>query len=186
MKKLIILPILLLSLFAQATNYYVKNSGNDSNTGLSDAQAWLTVAKVNATTLVAGDTVFFNRGDQWRETITISQSGSAGNLITYTAYGTGENPIINGANIVTGWSDNGDNVWYADCPTVTVYRGLGYNYVVLADGVFYDTQVNAIADVTGAGMYYVNTTPTPDVIMFTQQLILIQKQWRCLQECLVL
>lgn len=40
MKKLLIIPPLLLSLNLQATNYYVKTGGNDGLAGTSDANAW--------------------------------------------------------------------------------------------------------------------------------------------------
>ena len=40
LKNLIIIPLLLVSLVCSATKYYVKNGGNDSNTGLDDANAW--------------------------------------------------------------------------------------------------------------------------------------------------
>ena len=47
MRYLLIILLLTSNLFA--TNYYVKNDGNDNANGLSDATAWKTIAKVNAT-----------------------------------------------------------------------------------------------------------------------------------------
>jgi hypothetical protein len=44
-----------------AAEYYVKNGGNDANSGLSDAQAWATVAHA-AANINPGDTVNFHRG----------------------------------------------------------------------------------------------------------------------------
>ena len=67
MKKLIIIPILFFSLILSATNYYVKNGGNDGGVGTSDGTAWATIAKVKATSFQPGDTIFFNRGDTWNE-----------------------------------------------------------------------------------------------------------------------
>ena len=85
--------------------YYVKTGGSDAADGLSDGNAWQTVAKVNGETFAAGDSILFNRGDTWRETLTVPSSGSSGNPITFGAYGTGALPIITGANVATGWAD---------------------------------------------------------------------------------
>jgi parallel beta-helix repeat protein len=91
---------------AEATNYFVKDDGNDSNTGLSDAQAWLTTAKVNGFSFSTGDDVYFKCDDTWTEqTLTIDWSGTSGNYVTIGAYygsGTvgvsGNKPIIDGNN----------------------------------------------------------------------------------------
>lgn len=78
--------------------YYVSAAGSDSNNGLSTGAPWLTVAKVNATTFVAGDIILFRRGDSWAENLACGQSGSSGNVITYGQYGAGLLPIINPAS----------------------------------------------------------------------------------------
>ena len=57
--------------------YYVKNGGNDSLDGLSDATAWATIQKVQAT-VRSGDTVYFRSQDTW------SSSGSP-TVLTATA-----------------------------------------------------------------------------------------------------
>ena len=64
-------------------NYYVKSTGDDNNTGLSDAQAWATIAKVNASSFLPGDTILFNKGDTWRETLTVPSSGSTGPILYF-------------------------------------------------------------------------------------------------------
>ena len=73
------------------TDYYVKTAGSDSNTGLSDAQAWKTITKVNtvwaAGTFAPGDCIYFNRGDTFYGTLTITESGSSSADITVGAYG---------------------------------------------------------------------------------------------------
>jgi hypothetical protein len=75
--------------------YYVKNSGNDSLDGLSDATAWETLAKVQATSFGPGDNIYLKRGDWWAEDLIFRSSGESYNVITLGAYGTGERPIIN-------------------------------------------------------------------------------------------
>ena len=64
------------------TLYYVRASmGNDGNTGLSAAQAFLTIDNA-ANTVAAGDTVYIGAG-VYRETVTIDTSGSAGSEIKW-------------------------------------------------------------------------------------------------------
>lgn len=89
------------------TTYYVSNTGHDTNNnGLSEGAPWLTIAKVNASTFSAGDSILFKRGDTWREQLTVPSSGGAGSPITFGAYGSGEKPIFNGSNLVTTWSSD--------------------------------------------------------------------------------
>jgi uncharacterized repeat protein (TIGR02059 family) len=100
----LLLKDLLFSLVATGTDYYVKNTGNDSNTGLSDAQAWAHHPWMSTWTgsvvLKPGDNVYMNRGDIWSienpntPFMTIENSGSQGSPITTTAYGSGAVPII--------------------------------------------------------------------------------------------
>jgi hypothetical protein len=47
-----------------AAIYYVKNGGNDKLAGTSDATAWATIARVEAT-VKSGDVVYFREGDTW-------------------------------------------------------------------------------------------------------------------------
>lgn len=137
--------------------YYVKTDGSDAYTGTSDSSAWQTIAKVNATAFQAGDSILFNRGDEWREMILNTTYSN----LRYGAYGTGDKPIINGANIVTGWSNDSGNIWYANCPVITDY-GFIYDYVVVVNGTLY-TQVATKVDVSTANTYYIDKTPDPDV-----------------------
>lgn len=99
--------------------YYVKNGGSDALSGLDDDNAWETIAKVSGYTFTAGDTILFNRGDMWRETLVVHDDGTENNLITYDAYGTGADPIFDGADIIAdvAWADQGGNVWKAAATT---------------------------------------------------------------------
>ena len=95
------------------STYYVKNGGNDGNSGLSDLLAWATVQKVNTTGFSPGDSILFKRGSLWRETLDPQSSGTSGNPITLGAYDTGPNPVISGADLVTGWTNYSGNIWQA-------------------------------------------------------------------------
>lgn len=100
MKK-ILFCLLVLTQNVFANTYYFSDAiGNDS---YSSAQAqnpatpWKTIAKCNSffSSLSPGDFVRFNGGEYFPGTIICSRSGSAGNPITITSYGTGK-PIISG------------------------------------------------------------------------------------------
>lgn len=82
--------------------YYVDaTGGNDGNTGLSEIQAWQTIAHVNAQAFAAGDSILFRRGETWTGTaLAVTWSGAAGNVITFADYGTGAKPIIDGNDAV--------------------------------------------------------------------------------------
>jgi len=114
MKKLIIILFLVASFPLFATQYHVKNGGNDTYTGLSDAQAWATISKVNGFTFAAGDTVAFKKGSIWRETLTLPRSGTASNYMVYTSYGTGAKPIILGSNVSSAWTNTSGNIWQSN------------------------------------------------------------------------
>src|ERR1022692_2470135 len=78
------------------TTYYVSTSGSNSNSGTSTGSPWQTVAKVNSTTLNAGDTVLFNGGNTFAGTaLAPTTSGTSGSPITYGSYGTGNATITN-------------------------------------------------------------------------------------------
>ena len=95
----------IIAFFDPPATYYVDfTTGDDEDSGLTEALAWKTIAKVNAASLSAGDSVLFKRGEEWREQLTVPSSGSAGLPITFGAYGTGDDPIITGFDVTTGWT----------------------------------------------------------------------------------
>lgn len=122
---LLLVSLLFSPSLGYGTNYYIKNGGNDSNTGLSDAQAWETLAKISGRAFSAGDSILFKRGSTWVGKLTITSSGTSGNNIVYGAYGTGAKPYINA---------NGAN-----------------DYAISSDGKNYVTLLNLNA---GYGSYY--------------------------------
>jgi parallel beta-helix repeat protein len=70
-----------------AATYYVRKTGNNSNTGTTTTQAWLTIQKA-AATMVAGDVVYVGAGTYSEEVIP-TNDGTAVNLIRYVADTTG-------------------------------------------------------------------------------------------------
>jgi hypothetical protein len=111
-------------------NYYVSNTGNDDNDGLTITAPLLTVAKINALPLVPNTNILFKRGDIWRETIVISKDGVVNYPITYKDYGTGDKPIISGADIQTGFSlvSGSYDVAQTTTPNVVLINGVRGTY----------------------------------------------------------
>lgn len=85
---------------APATYYVDPVDGADTNVGLSSTSAWRTLNRVNKSLLLPGDTVLFRRGQEYRERLTVSRSGSQGLPITFSAYGTGAKPLFHGGTTI--------------------------------------------------------------------------------------
>ena len=93
--------------------YYVDyTTGNDDDTGLTEALAWKTIAKVNASSFSGDDQILFKRGETWREQLKPISSGTSGHPIIFDAYGTGADPIINGSYLNTSWTQYSGNIYY--------------------------------------------------------------------------
>lgn len=130
MKKILILLFLIIICFwSNAAIYYIDSSVTDVNVASATADyttynpatftttggissVFKTIADVNAKTKSAGDQYLFRKGQSWYGTVSISQSGASGNVITLGAYGTGANPIITGFTTITsGWTDEGSGIY---------------------------------------------------------------------------
>jgi hypothetical protein len=155
MRKLLLCPLLILCLFVKATNYYVSPSGSDANNGTSTSSAWKTIAKINSSKFFPGDSIFFKRGSVWREQLTIQSSGSASSPVTFGAYGTGERPIINGADVITGWINDGGNVWHINSPNVSTTRAM----VIIGGTIF--SEVSSLAAVNSPDKYFIDVAASP-------------------------
>ncbi len=134
MKKFF-LPFLLVHLAVvvnAATYYFSSGSGDDSRTttqAQSSSTPWRTIGKLNAimTTLRPGDMVLFKRGDVFDGAINVTVSGANGQPITFSAYGTGNKPVINGFSTLTGWSQVRSNVWEASIVSANRQHQYGDN-----------------------------------------------------------
>jgi len=132
MKRLLaLLVFLILPSLADAATYYVDCNANGdagAGTGTGAAVAWKTISKVNASSFSAGDSVLFNKGCTWRETLTVPSSGSAGNPITFGAYGTGAAPIIDGSDTPVTWTPVSGTSSVGDTGTSTDWINADYIY----------------------------------------------------------
>jgi hypothetical protein len=82
-----------------SNNFYVANDGSDSNDGLSPANPWKTIGKVNSElnggVISIGDDIFFKRGDLFNDAqLGLRTGGTLSNPMVFGAYGTGNKPIF--------------------------------------------------------------------------------------------
>ena len=96
-----------------ATEYYVSNSGNDANDGLTPQTAWQSLSKIESTNFSPGDIIYLKSGEVWYEDLYLTRSsGTAGNPITITSYGSGNKPIISVMKEQNlSWTNMGSNIW---------------------------------------------------------------------------
>ena len=101
-----------------AVTYYVSSSsGNDNHDGLSEANAFATIAKVNALNLQPGDRVLLKCGDVWHaEQLILSKSGTELAPIVFSSYpaGCADKPSLSGSRSIGGWVVDAGNVYRAD------------------------------------------------------------------------
>ncbi len=87
----------------EATTYFVKpasEGGSDGYTGLSDAQAWATIGKVNLQNFANGDVICLKRGSTFTDaTLTLDGISVGRSGIVVQDYGAGNKPWINGNSV---------------------------------------------------------------------------------------
>ena len=115
-----------------ATYYVDATGGADGNTGLSSGSAWQTLTKVNSITYSPGDSILFKKGEIWYGSIVVGASGNAINPITYSSYGTGAKPRIEGGILISAGS------WTKTAGRTNVYEAsiAGYNLDSVFAGLF--------------------------------------------------
>lgn len=144
--SLVLIVFLLQALSVSATTYYVDAAaGKDKNSGTSTTVPWQTLAKVNATKFSPGDQILLLRGRTWHEGLLPASSGSPGHPITFGAYGMGVNPIIDAADLATGWTPETGFVYRASLPWAP--------YHVWQNGALL-TSVVSLSALTAAGEWY--------------------------------
>ena len=129
----LLLVLLVVGPKAGSTTYYVDSlKGDDANVGTTPESPWRSLAKVNSFKFAPGDIVLLRRGSLWREQLNFPSSGSLDAPIAIDAYGEGERPLINGADLVdaASWTQSPgaeNQVWKSPVPTEP--------NVVLLDGI---------------------------------------------------
>ncbi|HDZ69234.1 MAG TPA: hypothetical protein ENH43_02310, partial [Phycisphaerales bacterium] len=147
-----------------ATPYYVKNGGNDDADGLSDANAWATIYKVNQQTFAAGDEIRFKSGDMWRTSREVqrdaqlyTRSGDITGDVTYTSYGTGPKPLFLGSmerNNTTDWAASGTNIWTTLIETTPINYSSVVGNIIFNNGEFCGHREDSIANLSAEREFY--------------------------------
>ena len=99
-KLILFLFINSLSLSSRATTYYLSSLGDDTSNGTTQASAWRTISRVNATTFQPGDRVLFEGGQTFAGGIWLqaSSQGTPAQPIVLSSYGVGKATIASGAS----------------------------------------------------------------------------------------
>jgi hypothetical protein len=145
--EIAILILLFLTVQANATDYYVSPSGNDSNTGISSGKAWKTIDKVNGVAFKAGDRILFEGGKKFVGSLKLdtADDGTLANPVTVGSYGKGRATISSGT----------DHGFYAHncagfCVNDIVFVGAGRTVDGDFSGIVFYTDLD-----TGAKLEYV-------------------------------
>lgn len=101
MKKILLSVLAVLSTcFSFAATYHVDaSSGNDTNNGLDPKHAFKSLAPVSRRTFQPGDKILFKCGTQYEGELYINCTGAPGQPITFSSYGSGNKPVINGMGL---------------------------------------------------------------------------------------
>lgn len=111
MKKLITLILILVCGHTMATDYYFSQfSGSDAAAG-TQSFPFQSLAKFNSLSHTAGNRFYFQCGNTWYGTLNINGSGTSGNNVIISSYGTGAKPIITGFTDVFAFTNLGSNIW---------------------------------------------------------------------------
>jgi len=119
-------------------------------------QAQTNIAQVNALSLVAGDSVLFNRSEIFRGTLA-PKSGSSSGYIIYGAYGNGAKPLILGSkqeNQLSDWTDLGGNIWSNNDSAFTVQVG----NLILNNEALCGVKCALESDLSAQGEFWYDTT----------------------------
>lgn len=83
--------------------YYVSaTKGSDLNSGLSEKTPWKTLEKVSQADILPGDSILFKSGDVFIGQLAPGYSGKESAPITFSSYGKGSKPVINGSTAEGG------------------------------------------------------------------------------------
>lgn len=118
MKQFFTILIVIFQFSSQSANYYVSNSGKNTNSGRGEIMAWKTISKINSmfSRFNPGDSILFKRGESFNGSLIFEKSGTAAHNIVIGAYGTGAKPLFDGLTTLTSWTDLGGGIWQTNLP----------------------------------------------------------------------
>ena len=123
--------------------YYIRPTGNDSNSGTSPGEAWQSINKVNHINFEPGDTILFEGGETFVGNIRFNynDTGTADSILHLGSYGTGRAIIDAGS---------GPGLTASDCEYLSIknlnFTGAGRNYGNESNGITFSFCSNIIVD----------------------------------------
>ena len=139
--------------------YYIANTGNDSNDGLTQSTPWKTLSKINNQTFQPGDTILFKRGDTFRGSIYQTEHGTSTNRITYGAYGSGNKPLILASkdlSLTNAWTSYSTNIWRTTATLGTSQNDI--SNMIFNNETVVGIKVASIAECNAQGKFFYNET----------------------------
>lgn len=158
-------------------NYYISPTGNDSNDGLSTGTPWLSLSKITSGSFNPGDNIYLEKDGIFNGTLTIPNSGSAGNLIQLSQYGAGSNiPIINSLFTIPSWTSIGSGLYtYTSGSFPSYLKTVKFDGALKGKGRFPKSNFLTISAVAGVADDWVESTSLP-AIDYSGAEIVIRKQ----------
>ena len=120
--RLLYILVLFVVTPASANTYYLSSTSGDDTRTAEQAQhsatPWKTLYKLNAyfSNLHPGDSILFQKGGVFSGPLRIGQSGTSGQPIVFSTYGSGSMPVVSGLSKLAGWTSLGNGIWRAPCP----------------------------------------------------------------------
>jgi len=179
LRAILLFVCLMTSVSIDASIYYFSSStGSDNYTSTqakNQSTPWQTINKLNTimSTLQPGDMVLFKRGDTFPGTINITVSGTAGNPITFGAYGTGTSKVILDNRLtLTGWTNLGGNIWEASNASLQSQpTALFVDNVLMALGRYPNR------DAANGGYLTISSHPSGSKTVFTDNTLSASPNW---------
>jgi hypothetical protein len=81
-----------------ADKFYISNTGDDNNDGLSPVNAWKTFENINKKTFTPGDQILLKRDHTFKGPLKLRAKGTADKPVDISAYGEGKEPVITGVD----------------------------------------------------------------------------------------
>ncbi len=166
---------------AQATNYYLSERGNDTNTGTSIQSPWRSLTKLESivNALRAGDSILFERSGVFFGVVSIRASGLPGNEIYIGAYGTGAKPVITGSVEIREWARFAKDIWVATCEQCFAEPGdLFINGKAQTQGRYPNEGYRNIAQSVGSPRAFSDPLlPFPDHFWDGAQVVVRSSRW---------
>lgn len=130
--------------------------GDDAKDGLSEANAWQTIGKVNGETFYPHDQILFKRGETWTGTqLSVQWSGRHLMPIVFGAYGDGALPIIDGNDAVHCAATIATVSWVR-FENIDTRQGVGQGFIVNFQSAHIDIVDCLAHDCGNDGVLFIN------------------------------